>query len=182
MKRLTRFGVVALAAALVVPISGCAALISPQQTAKYHYTGGDGGSTSIDGVDVRGIMLIADEKQEKAQLFYTLVNNSEETADVSIKAGDKTVKHSLKAGERFAQDPEDPNAEGSKAAVVSGLNQDTGTLYDVEVTVNGNKADVQTQILDGSHWYYKTLEPTAPAGDSAGQGTEGGQEGAAAGQ
>lgn len=167
MKRLTRFGAVALAAALVAPLTGCAALISSQQTAKYYYNGGDGAATSIDGVDVRGILLISDEDQEKAQLFYTLVNNSEETAEVSIEAGDKTVKQTVKAGDTFSQDPQNPNAEGDKEVIVTGLNQETGTLVDVTVTVNGNSEDVQTQILDGSHWYYKTLEPTSePSADA----------------
>ena len=161
MKRLTRFGAVALAAALVAPLTGCAALISSQQTAKYHYNGGDGAATSIDGVDVRGILLISDEDQEKAQLFYTLVNNTDKTADVSIKAGDKSVSQTVKAGEKFSQDPQNPNAEGADEVIVSGLNQPTGTLVDVTVTVNGNSEDVQTQILDGSHWYYKTLEPSS---------------------
>lgn len=161
MKRLTRFGAVALAAALVAPLTGCAALISSQQTAKYHYNGGDGGATSIDGVDVRGLLLISDEDEEKAQLFYTLVNNSDETAEVSIEAGDKTVRQTVKAGATFSQDPQNPNAKGSKEVIVSGLDQPTGTLVDVTVTVNGTSEDVQTQILDGSHWYYKTLEPTS---------------------
>ena len=100
MKRHNRAALAVAALALVIPVSGCASLLSPHQTAEYHYNGGDGASGSVGDVEVRGLMLITDEKGSgPAQLFFTLINKGDSTAKVSVEVADTTVSESIKAGD-----------------------------------------------------------------------------------
>ncbi|MCX0276027.1 hypothetical protein NLM24_36245, partial [Nocardia zapadnayensis] len=109
MKRLTRVALAAAAAALVIPVSGCAALLSAQQTHEYRYNGGDGAWTDIEDVAVRGLMLVA-EDEEQANLFFTVINNSTEDAQVEISVGDTDVSESVPAGETLVQNPANPES------------------------------------------------------------------------
>lgn len=180
MKRLTRAAVAAAAIALVVPVSGCAALLSNQQTHNYIYHGGDGAWASLGGVDFRGILLIANEDNSEAQLFYTIVNNSNGPAKITLKVGDYQKQISLKKGERIVQNPQSPDSEGEEA-LVKGLNTQVGEQVDVEVTANGMEKTVRAQLLNAEHWYYEDAQPQgsstgAPTAGATGAPAEGATE------
>lgn len=161
MKRLTRVALAAAAAALVLPVSGCAALLSAQQTHAYQYNGGDGAWTDIDDVAVRGLMLVA-EDEEQANLFFTVVNNSAEDAQVEISVGDTDVSESVPAGETLVQNPANPDA-GSEPITVTGFGGKPGSLVDVEVSVNGQSETVRTQVVSTDLPEYQDLAPTGGA-------------------
>ncbi len=175
MKRLTRAAVAAAAIALVVPVSGCAALLSNQQTHNYIYHGGDGAWASLGGVEFRGILLIANEDNTEAQLFYTIVNNSQGPAAVTLKVGDYQKQINLKQGEKIVQNPQSSESEGEEA-IVKGLNAQVGEQVDVEVTANDIDKTVRAQLLNADHWYY---EDAQPQGSSTGAPTDGATEDAA---
>lgn len=168
MKRPYRAAIAAAALALVIPVSGCAALISPQQTHTYQYDGGDGAATSLKGIDVRGLLLITND-DGAAQLFYTIVNTTDSDAKVDIAVGSVHQMENVKAGETLVQDPQNAKSQSKKPLVVKNLKAKAGDLTDVNVTIDGTTQKVQTQVLDGSLWYYKTLEPSAPASSGASQ-------------
>lgn len=168
MKRLSRVALAAAAIALIVPVSGCAALLSSQQTATYKYGAGDGAFMSIGGVNFRGVLLIANEDNSSAQLFYTIVNNSNGPADVTLSVGDYNQSVSLAKGEVFAQNPQNPTTE-TAPAIVNNLGVEAGELVDVNISANGMKNVVRAQVLNGDLWYYEQLQPT---GAASGQATE----------
>lgn len=172
MKWLTRAAVAAAAIALVVPVSGCAALLSNQQTHNYVYHGGDGAWASLGGVDFRGILLIANEDNTEAQLFYTIVNNSQGPATVTLKVGDYQKQIKLAKGEKIVQNPQSPDFDGEEA-LVKGLNAQVGEQVDVEVTANDMDKTVRAQLLNADHWYY---EDAQPKGSSTGAPTESASE------
>lgn len=171
MKRLTRVALTAAAAALVIPMSGCAALLSAQQTAEYQYNGGDGAWADIEDVAVRGLMIVS-EDGEQGTLFYTIVNNSADSADVEISVGDAQVSETIPAGESVVQNPENPESE-SEPVTVSGFDGQPGSLVDVEVTVNGQSQTVRAQVLGTDLPEYQDLAPT---GGASGEATEGATE------
>lgn len=168
MKRLTRVALTAAAAALVIPMSGCAALLSAQQTAEYQYNGGDGAWADIEDVAVRGLMIVS-EDGEQGTLFYTIVNNSADSADVEISVGDAQVSETIPAGESVVQNPESE----SEPVTVSGFDGQPGSLVDVEVTVNGQSETVRAQVLGTDLPEYQDLAPT---GGASGEATEGATE------
>lgn len=183
MKRLTRAAVAAAAIALVVPVSGCAALLSNQQTHNYIYHGGDGAWASLGGVEFRGILLIANEDNTEAQLFYTIVNNSQGPAAVTLKVGDYQKQINLKQGEKIVQNPQSSESEGEEA-IVKGLNAQVGEQVDVEVTANDIDKTVRAQLLNADHWYYEDAQPQgsstgAPTDGATGAPTDGATEDAA---
>lgn len=166
MKRLTRAALAAAAIALVVPVSGCAALLSNQQTHNYIYHGGDGAWATVTGVEFRGVLLIANEDNSAAQLFYTVVNNSQKSANVTISVGDYTDQFQLEKGAKKVQNPESSDS-AKKPAIVKGLTNKVGEQVDVKVTANGEEHIVRAQILNGDHWYYEKDAPTTAPTDGA---------------
>lgn len=69
-KRTARLAVAAAAFAAIAPLTGCANMLSADQTAEYEYHGGDGAwsTEDLDGVDVRGLLILQSEEGD-AQVF-----------------------------------------------------------------------------------------------------------------
>lgn len=158
MKRLSRLALAATAVALVIPMSGCAALLSAQQTHTYKYNGGDGAWTTIDDVDVRGLLLIENNNDE-AQFFYHVNNNSLEPAQVEISVGSADETFRVDAGETVVQNPENENSRSAEPLVVTDYGGSAGSQVDVVVTVNGTSEVVRTQVLNGALPEYEQREP-----------------------
>lgn len=161
MKRLTRIAIVAAAVAVAAPLSGCAALLSAQQTANYEYNAGDGAWGTVGDVEARGVLLIQGESGD-AQLFYTLINKGTETQNVTVEVGGQSFDTSLEAGQSFAQNPSTPVRAGedpAEPAIISGLDAEVGQLIDVTVSAGGDEQVIRAQVLDGSQPDYKQYEP-----------------------
>ena len=161
MKRHNRAALAVAALALVIPVSGCASLLSPHQTAEYHYNGGDGASGSVGDVEVRGLMLITDEKGSgPAQLFFTLINKGDSTAKVSVEVADTTVSESIKAGDTFVQDPKSPETSSKEVVTVDSLKAKPGDLVDVTVKSGSDEKVIETQLLTNALPYYEEYVPS----------------------
>lgn len=169
MKRHNRAALAVAAVALVLPVSGCASVLSPHQTAEHHYNAGDGAWASVGDVEVRGLMLIMDESGEgPAQLFFTLINKGDSTAEVALKVGGDTNTETVKAGETFVQDPASPASTTSKKIIIDSLDANPGDLADITVKVGGDEKTIQTQVLSNVLPYYEEYVPT----ESPSQATE----------
>lgn len=73
---------IALAAGLALGLSGCN-LIAPQSTL-IEYAPSDGVDLNIDGVDLRNVMLIADEGGENFNVVFSSVNQTGEAVNLTI--------------------------------------------------------------------------------------------------
>lgn len=73
---------IALAAALALGATGCS-LFAPQGTT-VPYAPSDGIDVNVEGVDVRNIMLIADETGENFNVVFTAMNRTGEDQDVAV--------------------------------------------------------------------------------------------------
>ncbi|WP_051297332.1 hypothetical protein [Brevibacterium album] len=194
-KRPVRTALALTALAAIVPLSGCAALLSAQQTASYEYNGGDGAWATLDGVDVRGLVLVQNDEGD-AQMFFTLINSTDEPREVSIDAGaGAPVDVSLAANAVHEQNPAGAEASAQtpqeQAAVpepvnIEGLDVVAGSQIPVEVTVGSETQEVRVQVLNSELPYFEGLEPTsgateAPAeGEQATEGETGTTQGGAA--
>lgn len=166
MKRHNRAALAVAALALVIPVSGCASLLSPHQTAEYHYNGGDGASGTVGDVEVRGLMLIMDESGEgPAQLFFTLINKGDDSAKVSVDVAGTSVSETVKSGGSFIQDPESPATSDKDIITVDGLDAKPGDLVDVTVKNGSDEKTIQTQLLTDVLPYYKEYVPTESPSD-----------------
>lgn len=73
---------IALAAAVALGASGCT-LIAPQATT-IPYAPSDGIDVTIDGVDVRNLMLVADESGENFNVVFSSVNLTGEEHELTM--------------------------------------------------------------------------------------------------
>ncbi|MGC2939307.1 MULTISPECIES: hypothetical protein [unclassified Brevibacterium] len=167
MKRHNRAALAVAALALVIPVSGCASLLSPHQTAEYIYNGGDGASGSVGDIEVRGLLLITDEEGSgPAQLFFTLINSGESTAKVSLEVGGTTVSESVKAGETFVQDPKSPETSSEDVVTVDGLKAEPGDLVDITIKNGSDEKVFETQLLTDVLPYYEEYVPSESPSES----------------
>lgn len=181
MKRHNRAALAVAAIALVLPVSGCASLLSPHQTAEYQYNGGDGAWGTVGDVEVRGLLLIMDESGEgPAQLFFTLINKGDAPAEVSVEVAGQTFTETVPAGETFVQDPESSASSTDEPIIVDSLQAEPGDLVDITVSTGGQEKTIQTQLLSDVLPYYEEYVPTQspsdmptdePTGSSAGEET-----------
>ena len=74
---------VALAAALALGATGCG-LIAPQSTLEA-YAPSDGIDVNLAGVDLRNVMLIADESGDNFNVVFAAVNRTGDDVDLTIK-------------------------------------------------------------------------------------------------
>lgn len=73
---------IALAAAIALGASGCS-LIAPQATT-IPYAPSDGIDVTVDGVNVRNLMLVADESGENFNVVFSSVNLTESERELAI--------------------------------------------------------------------------------------------------
>lgn len=178
MKRHNRAALAVAALALILPVSGCASLLSPHQTAEYQYNGGDGAAGDVGDVKVRGLMLIQDESGNgPAQMFFSLVNQGSTPAEVSLSVAGTEVTESVPAGGEYVQFPDSPISQ-SEPIVVEDLQAQAGDLVDVTVSAGADETVIRTQLLTDVLPYYEDQVPTqspsdvpsdeatAPAGDA----------------
>ncbi|RBP65578.1 hypothetical protein DFO66_104163 [Brevibacterium sanguinis] len=178
MKRHNRAALAVAALALILPVSGCASLLSPHQTAEYQYNGGDGAAGDVGDVKVRGLMLIQDESGNgPAQMFFSLVNQGSTPAEVSLSVAGAEVTESVPAGGEYVQFPDSPISQ-SEPIIVEDLQAQAGDLVDVTVSAGADETVIRTQLLTDVLPYYEDQVPTqspsdvpsdeatAPAGDA----------------
>ena len=109
---------IALAAAIVLGASGCG-LVAPQATLD-PYAPSDGVQASVQGVDVRNILLIAAEDGEHFNVVFTGVNTGNSAVTVTFAFGADSSSASTTAEFRLApglQEFGDPEKENDVVLV-----------------------------------------------------------------
>lgn len=161
MKRHNRAALAVAAIALVLPVSGCASLLSPQQTAVYQYNAGDGAWGTIGDIEVRGLLMIMDDSGEgPAQLFFTLINTGSTPLDVTLDVEGESFTETVEAGGTFVQDPQSPESSTTEPIILDDLSARPGDLVDIIVSAGGEEQTIQAQLLSDSLPYYEQYVPT----------------------
>lgn len=154
---------IALAAGVALGASGCS-LIAAQGT-NVAYAPSDGVEISAHGVDLRNIILVADENGENFNLVFTAVNTTGQPAPVSVSmAADNstaTLDFVVPAGTTSFGNPD----EGQDVIMVTLPGLEAGATVKSYFTVNG-ESDLLEYVpaLDGTLLEYRdyVLAPAAP--------------------
>ncbi|WP_282837486.1 DNA modification methylase [Microbacterium flavum] len=149
-----RLAPVALAAALLVGMTGCS-MISPQATT-IAYSAADGVNIPDSGpLKVRNALLVADESGERANFLAAVVNDTDKAATLSVTAGgtEKTVRVPARSTVSLGFDGADP-------ILFDGVDALPGT--DLEVTFHsgdGQSIVYSVPVLDGKLAYLADFVP-----------------------
>lgn len=149
-----RLAPVALAAALLVGMTGCS-MISPQATT-IAYSAADGVNIPDSGpLKVRNALLVADESGERANFLAAVVNDTDKAATLSVTAGgtEKTVRVPARSTVSLGFDGADP-------ILFDGVDALPGT--DLEVTFHsgdGQSIVYSIPVLDGKLAYLADFVP-----------------------
>lgn len=152
---------IALAAALTLGATGCS-LIAAQDTL-IQYAPSDGVDANVNGVEVRNLMLVADESGEQQNVVFTGINAGEKAQQLTISFmadGQQvaTSEFEVPAGTTKFGDP-----EGEQSLVLVKIPEaKAGTLVDAYLSTPGS-AEVQHRVpvLDGSLKEYRPYVLTA---------------------
>lgn len=157
---------IALAAALALGATGCS-LVAPVGT-NVPYAPSDGVDVTIEGIDVRNIMLIADESGENFNVVFTAVNltGDEQTIAMTFVSEDQktaSAEFTIPTGSTVFGNP-----AGDKAPVlitVPGLKAGA-TITTYFQLPGAAEAEHMVPVLDGTLEEYKAyVIPTATAAD-----------------
>lgn len=166
----------ALATALTLGATGCG-LIAPQGTTD-PYSPSDGVDATVAGVEVRNLLLVADETGENFNVVFTAVNNS--TDAVQLRLTFVSKDGGAEASADFLIEPGSTsfgNPDGAVSPVLVSLpDVVVGSMLTAFLQVPGG-ADVERQVpvLDGTLAEYKqyVLSPSQVSVDEPDEeGTE----------
>lgn len=147
-----------LAGVLALSMSGCA-LIAPVAT-KHPYDPSDGVGADVSEVDVRNLVLIADEPGGLYNVVFTAVNAGDAT-DLSMTfVGDNGVKHTVdfevaNGNTAFGE----LDKETTKLLQLG--KQAIGSTVNTFISANGESVELHVPVLDGTLDEYKPYVPTA---------------------
>lgn len=153
---------IALAAGVALGASGCS-LIAPQGT-NVSYAPSDGVEVSTKGVNLRNIMLIADETGENFNLVFTAVNTTGAPSAVNVSlesdGGTANADFQVPTGTTSFGNPD----EGQPTVVMTVPGLAAGATTEAYFTLNG-ESDLSefVPVLDGTLKEYQdyVLAPTA---------------------
>ncbi|MDO5727589.1 MAG: hypothetical protein Q4Q03_06670 [Bowdeniella nasicola] len=122
-------------------LAGCTAL-SPVKTQK-SYAASDGVRAQFDNLRVENLMILTAEAGAPAQVYGTLVNNSDQDATFTVQLGDAVVIEQRVSAQSQVTLPTD------ESEAVRGDFQ-PGAMVDGVVKVDGGMEDVAVPVLDGT--------------------------------
>ena len=152
---------IALAAAITLGATGCG--FSVPQATNEPYAPSDGIDVSVAGVEVRNLMLIADEKGENFNVVFTGVNTGTTPLDLRITFVGKSG--STEASADFTVEPGSTlfgDLEGDGAPVLVSIpDLAAGDTVSAFLQVPGG-ADVEREVpvLDGTLLEYSSFVPS----------------------
>ncbi|MBK0419961.1 DNA modification methylase [Leucobacter sp. CSA1] len=141
---------IALAAALALGASGCS-LIAPIATLD-PYAPSDGRDIDVDGLEVRNILLIADETGENFNVVFTGLNAGESAEDLMISF---VGEGSQQAAAEFRVEPGlsqfgDPDDGDNPPVLVSIPNLKPGATVTAYLSTPGSaEVEYEIPVLDG---------------------------------
>lgn len=144
----------ALAAAIALGATGCG-LVAPQATLE-PYAPSDGIDVNLDNVDVRNLLLIADESGENFNVVFNGVNNGSEPVVLSMAfvegSTEARADFLLMPGRTAFGDPEGEIAP----TLVSIPGVDVGATVEAFIEVAGGGDETrQVPVLDGTLAEYR---------------------------
>lgn len=160
VKRHSRLTAAAIAAALIAPVSGCAAMFTPQAT-EIHYAGGDGASTTIGDVEVDGLIVVTKGKNKPGQLIASVFNSSKSAKTVKIATPNFSKSVTVKPGGEVHLNPKD-----GKNVVIPKVSTKPGELLKMSVQSGSVTKKFNSQVFNGTLPQYRKYLPSSKSQQS----------------
>ena len=141
MNRVQRAFVAGAGVLTLLATAGCSA-VNEQATTR-QYSASDGVVTSVGPVDVRNMLIVAEDAKSSGRVLGTVVNTSDSPVQLSLSAasGSATVTIPADGQIRFEDEENATNLEAAGA--------EPGALAPVTLRVNSESSEVGVPVLDG---------------------------------
>lgn len=136
-----------LAAMIILFLPGCST--APEED---WYAIANGADTDVGKVEVRSLLLVANEKDERGRLLGTLFNNSDAPAEVTISDADDRVTIRVKSRSNLGLD--------TNPHFFSSVSEIPGSRVPVTITVGTESTKLDIPVLGGNLPAYRPYLPT----------------------
>ena len=147
--------------------SGCGA-VNEQATTR-QYSASDGIVTSVGPVDVRNLLIVANDAESSGRFLGTVVNTSDSPVQLTLAVASDSASVTIPADGQIKFEDEAHTTE------VDAAGADAGALAPVTLRVNSESSEVRVPVLDAALAEYGaylespqptgTASPTSPAGE-----------------
>lgn len=175
---------IALAAAIVIGLSGCS--FTARQTVQAEYDPSDGFGTQVGDLEIENALIITDTAGDRGNLIASFVNNSSQNLQIVVswqtESGDQRERNVyLSSGDSRTV------GTASNPFIITDIDALPGTLFPIFFTYEGAEGDqLSVPVLENDLEAYAGLLPgevggtgggDTGVGDSEGAGVEEGAEG-----
>ncbi|WP_396277885.1 hypothetical protein [Glutamicibacter creatinolyticus] len=137
-------------AGLALGVTGCGAI--NQQETTTNYAPSDGIVADVADAKVRNLLLVTNAEHQEARLIGSVVNNSDSSLTLSVKAGNASaVKIPVDASGTVKLE--------SKEFVVDGLNVAPGEHAEATLSTEGESVETSIPVVDGTLKEYREFVP-----------------------
>ncbi|KNC20485.1 hypothetical protein AC792_00365 [Arthrobacter sp. RIT-PI-e] len=137
---------------VMLGVSGCS-LVAEQQTRDIKAVS-DGIENQVGPIELRNLIVIADDEGIDGRMVGTLANSSDEDVDLTISAGSTTTDITVDAGGEFRFEE-----ESAEDGTFEGIDSIPGSVLNVDFAVEGEDSTVSIPVLDGTLQEYRDFVP-----------------------
>ncbi|MFD1211559.1 hypothetical protein ACFQ36_05835 [Arthrobacter sp. GCM10027362] len=144
--------------------AGCSA-VNEQATTR-HYAASDGIVTSVGPVNLRNVLIVAQDAKSSGRVLGTAVNTSGSPVQLNLSAPSGSASVTIPAdGQVKFEDKE-------HSTTLKAAGAEPGALVPVTIRVNSESSKVQVPVLDASLAEYAPyLESPQPSGSASAEAT-----------
>ena len=161
---LKRAGAGAALAVALLSATGCGYI--HHQPTTIHYAASDGVNADVADIDLRNIMVIAENEKSDGRVLGSIINNGKNdvTVDFNFESGAKSV--TVKPGETVRLEDDAHKLIVSPSGANPGL-----TLENTKVTAGSDNTTMNIPVLDGTLEEYAPYLPNAASAESSAAST-----------
>ena len=164
MNRVQRAFVAGAGVFALLATAGCGA-VNEQATTR-HYSASDGIVTSVGPVNVRNMLIVAEDADGAGRVLGTVVNTSDSPVQLSLTAASANTSVTIPADGQIKFEDE------KHSTTLDPAGGDPGALVPVTLKVNSTSSEVNVPVLDGSlPEYSQYLQTPAPSKSAAPSGS-----------
>ena len=149
-KKLQHLGMGAAALAVLTGVSGCA-YVSPQATMD-SYAPGDGIQMDLGDVQLRNILVVAEDENSEGRVLGTLINTGDQPETVTMDANGARASVEVPANQEVV-------LEKSRPVLLDRAGANPGLMVDTTFTADNEDQTIQVPVLDHTYPRYASFVP-----------------------
>lgn len=159
MNRVQRAFVAGAGVLALLATAGCSA-VNEQATTR-HYSASDGIVTSVGPVNVRNMLIVAEDANGTGRVLGTVVNTSDSPVQLSLTAASANTSVTIPADGQIKFEDE------QHATTLQPAGGDPGAVVAVTLKVNSASSEASVPVVDGSLAEYSQYLHTPAPSESA---------------